>query len=209
MTRLSLQVFYLWRHVSSSAPPLILWWSNSELLVGPLHRSSPFIGELRCQAIQIEHGPYITERTQKSVYFVRCLWLWATVLADCCTPGCRFLWTVCLICRLGTRVETKIFVFVFSRKFCENLFSFFAKKSNENKFSWKRKFSRKRTFSRNEISRNFAKITPFSHFAKMKKTFFVSTLVGTLHAWSPMKNLATWKYTITWILLGNSCMTKN
>jgi hypothetical protein len=26
------------------------------------------IGELRCQAIQIEHGPYIAERTQKAVY---------------------------------------------------------------------------------------------------------------------------------------------
>jgi hypothetical protein len=31
-----------------------------------------------------------------------------------------------------TRVETKIFVYVFSRKFRENLFSFFAKKSYEN-----------------------------------------------------------------------------
>jgi hypothetical protein len=74
MSRLSLQVFYLWRHVSSTAPPLILWWSNLEILVGPLHRNSPFIGELRCQAIQTEHGPYITERTQKAVYIVRCLW---------------------------------------------------------------------------------------------------------------------------------------
>jgi hypothetical protein len=26
-----------------------------EILFGPLHRSSPFIGELRCQAIQMEH----------------------------------------------------------------------------------------------------------------------------------------------------------
>jgi hypothetical protein len=73
MTRLNLQVFYLWRHVSSTAPPLILWWSNLEILVAPLHRSSPFIGELRCQAIQMEHGPYITEKTQKAVYNVRCL----------------------------------------------------------------------------------------------------------------------------------------
>jgi hypothetical protein len=71
--RLSLQVFYLWRHVSSTAPPLILWWSTSEILVGPLHSSSPFIGELRCQGIQTGHGPYITERTQKAVYIVRCL----------------------------------------------------------------------------------------------------------------------------------------
>jgi hypothetical protein len=40
----------------------------------PLHRSLPFIGGLRCQAIQTEHGPYIAERSQKAVYIVRCLW---------------------------------------------------------------------------------------------------------------------------------------
>jgi hypothetical protein len=45
----------------------------------PLHRSSPFIGGLRFQAIQMEHGPYIAERTQKAVYIVRCLW---QMLAD-------------------------------------------------------------------------------------------------------------------------------
>jgi hypothetical protein len=73
ISRLSLQVVYLWRHVSSTAPPFILWWSNFEILFGPLHRSSPFIGELRCQAIQTEHGPYIAERTQKEVYIVRFL----------------------------------------------------------------------------------------------------------------------------------------
>jgi hypothetical protein len=75
MTRLSLQVIYLWRHVSSTAPPFILWWPNLEILFGPLHRSSPFIGKLRCQAIQMEHGPYIAERTQKAGYIVRCLWV--------------------------------------------------------------------------------------------------------------------------------------
>jgi hypothetical protein len=73
MSRLSLKVVYLWRHVSSTAPPFILWWSNLEILFGPLQRSSPFIGELRCQAIQTEHGPYIAERTQKAVYIVRCI----------------------------------------------------------------------------------------------------------------------------------------
>jgi hypothetical protein len=67
MTRLSLQVVYLWRHVSPTAPPFILWWSNLEIIFSPLHRSSPFIGELRCQAIQVEHGPYIAERTQNAV----------------------------------------------------------------------------------------------------------------------------------------------
>jgi hypothetical protein len=73
MSRLSVQVFYLWRHVSLTAPPFILWWSNLEILFGPLHCSSPFLGELCCQAIQTEHGPYIAERTQKAVYIVRCL----------------------------------------------------------------------------------------------------------------------------------------
>jgi hypothetical protein len=34
--------------------------------------------------------------------------------------------------RTLTRVETKIFVFIFSRKFCENLFLLFAKKSYKN-----------------------------------------------------------------------------
>jgi hypothetical protein len=56
MTRLCLQVVYLWRHVSSTAPPFILWWGNFEILLGPLHRISPLTGELRCQAIQMEHG---------------------------------------------------------------------------------------------------------------------------------------------------------
>jgi hypothetical protein len=74
MSKLSLHVFYLWRHVLSTAPPFILWWSNLEILFAPLHRSSPFIRELRFQAIQTEHGPYMTERTQKAVYIVRCLW---------------------------------------------------------------------------------------------------------------------------------------
>jgi hypothetical protein len=50
-----------------------IWWSNLEILIAPLHRSSPFIGGLHCQAIQTEHGPYIAERTQKAVYIVRCL----------------------------------------------------------------------------------------------------------------------------------------
>jgi hypothetical protein len=75
MSRLSLKVVYLWRHVSSTAPPFKLWWSNVEILLGPLHRSSPFIGELSCQAIQTEPGPHIAERTQKAVYNVRCLWV--------------------------------------------------------------------------------------------------------------------------------------
>jgi hypothetical protein len=54
--RLSLKVVYLWRHVSSTAPPFILWWKNLETLVALLNRSSLFIGELRCQAIQMEHA---------------------------------------------------------------------------------------------------------------------------------------------------------
>jgi hypothetical protein len=68
MTRLSFQVVYLSRHVSSTAPPFILWWWNLEILFAPLNRSSPFIGELRCQAVQMEHGPYIAVRIQSAVY---------------------------------------------------------------------------------------------------------------------------------------------
>jgi hypothetical protein len=33
------------------------------------------IGELHCQAIQMEHSPYTAERTQNAVYIVRCLWI--------------------------------------------------------------------------------------------------------------------------------------
>jgi hypothetical protein len=52
-----------------------LWWSNLEILIVPLHRNSPFIGELRCQTIHMEHGlEYIAERTQNAVYIVRYLW---------------------------------------------------------------------------------------------------------------------------------------
>jgi hypothetical protein len=40
-----------------------------------LHCSSPFIRGLCCQAIQTEHGPYMTERTQKSICIMRCLCL--------------------------------------------------------------------------------------------------------------------------------------
>jgi hypothetical protein len=79
MSRLSVQVFYLWLHVLSTAPPFILWWSILEILFAPLHRSFPFIGGLRCQEIQTEHGPFIAERTQKAVYIVRCLCLQYTI----------------------------------------------------------------------------------------------------------------------------------
>jgi hypothetical protein len=71
--RLSLKVVYLWRHVSSTAPPFILWWWNLETLFAPpqpqlsLHRraalSSDSNGTRSC----------IAERTQSAVYIVRCL----------------------------------------------------------------------------------------------------------------------------------------
>jgi hypothetical protein len=51
-----------------------------------------------------------------------------------------------------TRVETKIFVFVFSRKFRENLFSLFAKKAYEKL----RKNENFRETKFREISRKFA-----------------------------------------------------
>jgi hypothetical protein len=50
---------------------------------GPLHRSSPFIGERLCQAIQMEHGLIcIAERTQNAVYIVRYLYLLTLFLSD-------------------------------------------------------------------------------------------------------------------------------
>jgi hypothetical protein len=52
MSRLRLKVFYLWRQVLLT---FILWWSNLERLFARLHRSSPFIRGLRCQAIRTEH----------------------------------------------------------------------------------------------------------------------------------------------------------
>jgi hypothetical protein len=94
MTRLSLPVVYLWRHVSSTAPPFILWWSNLELLFGPLHRSSPFIGELRCQAIQMELGlikqrePKTQSNCEMSVVVPVTLLLWPELQlyeSICCT----------------------------------------------------------------------------------------------------------------------------
>jgi hypothetical protein len=111
MTRLSLQVFYLWRHVSSSAPPLILWWSNLEILFGPLHRSSPCIGGLRSQAIQMELGPYIAERTQKAVYIVRCLWYQKKPVCH----ACRIIWLLAHQYR-ETQIR-KLFFFVLSHFF--------------------------------------------------------------------------------------------
>jgi hypothetical protein len=38
---------------------------NLEILFVPLHPSSPFIGGLRFQAIQTEHGPYIAKEPKK------------------------------------------------------------------------------------------------------------------------------------------------
>jgi hypothetical protein len=53
------------------------------LLFSQQHRISPFIGGLRCQAIQTKHSPYIAERTQKAVYIVRCL---------CANPATQTIW---------------------------------------------------------------------------------------------------------------------
>jgi hypothetical protein len=82
ISRLRLQVFYLWRHVLLTVPPFILWWSNLEILFVPLHRSCYFIGGLRCQAIQTEHSLYVAERTWKAVYNMRCLCFHHTTSAN-------------------------------------------------------------------------------------------------------------------------------
>jgi hypothetical protein len=68
MTRLSLKVVYLWRHVSSTAPPLILWWWNLETLFAPFNRCSPFIRELRCQVFKWKTLLYSREDPKRSLY---------------------------------------------------------------------------------------------------------------------------------------------
>jgi hypothetical protein len=82
MTRLSLKVVYLWHHVSSTAPPFILWWWNLEIVFAPLNRSYPFIGELRCQAIQMEHA-LIKQRGPKAQSI-----LWDVCGQSRCTIQC-------------------------------------------------------------------------------------------------------------------------
>jgi hypothetical protein len=69
MTRLSLKVVYLWRHVSSTAPPFILWWWNLEILFAPLNRSSPLIGE-NCAVKQFKWNTllYSREDPKRSLY---------------------------------------------------------------------------------------------------------------------------------------------
>jgi hypothetical protein len=82
ISRLSLQVFYLWRHVLSTVPPFILWWSNLEILFAPLHRSSQ-------------------QKEPNKQPILRCLWNKDTVLYPLfeqevvhfwlrLTRGCRF-----------------------------------------------------------------------------------------------------------------------
>jgi hypothetical protein len=84
MSRLSIQVFLPVSSciVESAAIYIMVVKFRNTVLIAPLHLSSPFIGGLRCQAIQTEHGPYITVRTQKAVYIVRCLW-YNTVNHEC------------------------------------------------------------------------------------------------------------------------------
>jgi hypothetical protein len=75
ITRLSLKVVYLWRHVSSTAPPFILWWWYLETLFAP---PQPQLSLHRRAALSSDSNgtrSYIAERTQSAVYIVRCLWL--------------------------------------------------------------------------------------------------------------------------------------
>jgi hypothetical protein len=67
MTRLSLKIVYLWRHVSSTAPPFILWWWNLEILYLPPSTVKLF----KWNTLLYSKDP---KRTQSAVYIVRCLW---------------------------------------------------------------------------------------------------------------------------------------
>jgi hypothetical protein len=73
MSRLNLQVFYLWHHVLSTAPPFILRWSNLEILFGPLHRSSPFIGGAALSSNSNGTRSIYSRKNPKAVYIVRCV----------------------------------------------------------------------------------------------------------------------------------------
>jgi hypothetical protein len=74
MTRLSIKVVYLWRHVSYTAPPFILWWWNLDICTTcppqpqlSLHRRAAL------SSYSNRTRSYIAERTQSAVYIVRCL----------------------------------------------------------------------------------------------------------------------------------------
>jgi hypothetical protein len=116
MTRLSLQVFYLWRHELLTAPPLILWWSNLETLFGPLHRSSPFIGELRSQAIQTE---YSRKNPKSSLYCERSMPI--TQTSKSCL--CRY-WKNCVIINFNIRKKNSMCRFLLFIIITFNKFAF-------------------------------------------------------------------------------------
>jgi hypothetical protein len=75
MSRLSLQVFYLWRHVLSRAQPFILWWWNLEIIFALFNRNSPFIGAALSSNSNGTRSVYSRKNPKSSLqYIVRCLW---------------------------------------------------------------------------------------------------------------------------------------
>jgi hypothetical protein len=81
MSRLSLQVFYLWRIMycivdSAAIYIMVVIFRNN--ICSPSHRSSPFLGGLRCQSIQTEHSPYTYSRKnpKSSLYCEMSMGLW-------------------------------------------------------------------------------------------------------------------------------------
>jgi hypothetical protein len=103
MSRFTLQGFYLWCHVLSTAPPFILWWPNLEILFVPVHHSFYFIRRLRCQPIQKEHSLYIAERTQKAGYNVRCLCIHTHIMKRIAVQ--RYIANEHSTCRMNYRVN--------------------------------------------------------------------------------------------------------
>jgi hypothetical protein len=85
ITRLSLQVVYLWRHVSSTAPPFILWWWNLETLLGPLHRSSPFKESWAVKLFKWNTVLYSRENPKRSLYCKMSVYWLHTVFATTMT----------------------------------------------------------------------------------------------------------------------------
>jgi hypothetical protein len=73
--RLSLKVVNLCRHVSSTAPPFILWWWNLETLFAPLLPQLSLHRRAALSSYSNGTRSYLAERTQSAVYIVRYLWV--------------------------------------------------------------------------------------------------------------------------------------
>jgi hypothetical protein len=66
----TLQVFYMWRQIMSTAPPFLLWWPNLEILFCP--PPPQFLRHRRAALSNNSKGTQ-SVNTRKVVYNVRCM----------------------------------------------------------------------------------------------------------------------------------------